>query len=82
MPFQGEMVHAAALSFPMQRRLVILRDAKKMSWEDIAADVTNRQGEHPCIQTVINYYGNILPRPWPHEDQVCKLRPPRLEIHT
>ena len=40
----------------MQRRVVILRDAKGMAFTDIADEVFNLEGERPDPQTVANYY--------------------------
>ena len=56
MPVQSEMVHSAGLSFAMQRKLVMLRDVKKLPWRDIAKSIVNLQGEQPCVQTLINYH--------------------------
>ena len=52
----SEMVHKRCLGFAMQRKVVILKDAKGMSFEDIAGEVVNLEGEHPSPQTVANYY--------------------------
>ena len=45
MPVVSEVVHPRGLDFKNQRRVVMLRDCKKMSWDDIASEVVNRQGE-------------------------------------
>ena len=59
MPFVGEMVHEKGLDFRNQRRVVLLRDVKKMKWDDIAEEVLNLEKEHPTRQTVINCYNRF-----------------------
>ena len=44
MPLQSEMVRKRGLSFANQRKVVILRDVKHMTWDDIASEVVNLEG--------------------------------------
>ena len=50
------MVHPRGLSFAMQRKAVMLRDAKNMSFPDIALEVKNLSGDSPTAQCVSDYY--------------------------
>ena len=55
MPVVSEMVHPLGLNFANQRKVVMLRDDKKMSWDAIAAEVVNLQGEPStagCVKRV------------------------------
>ena len=55
MPVVSEMVHPRGLDFHNQRRVVVLRYGRGMSWEDIAAEVTNLEGEpstRDCVRRV------------------------------
>ena len=56
MPLVVEMVHPRGLSFSQQRKVVMLRDVKAMSFTDIALEVKNLQGEAPTAQCVSDYY--------------------------
>ena len=56
MPLVSEMVHKYGLSFNMQRKVVILKDSKGMSFEEIAGEVTNPEGKHPSRLIVANNY--------------------------
>ena len=56
------MVHPAGLSFVTQRNLVLMRDVKGMKFEDIAAELTNQNGDVPNRQTVVNYYNSFSAR--------------------
>ena len=47
------------MNFRNQRRVVLLRDVKKMKWDDIADMVLNLEKEHPTRQTVINCYNRF-----------------------
>jgi transposase len=49
-------VHPAGLSFPQQRRVVVLRDVGNHSWRQIATMVTNRRGDRPAHETCRNVY--------------------------
>jgi transposase len=44
MPVISEVVHPLSLNFANQRKVVMLRDTKKMTWDEIAAKVRNLKG--------------------------------------
>ena len=50
------MVHPRGLSFRMQRKVVLLRDVKGLSFPKIAEQVANLDGEQPTAQCVADYY--------------------------
>ena len=56
MPLISEMVHPAALGFAMQRKVVVLRDARNKTWPEIQAAVRNLRGERPSLSTVQRCY--------------------------
>ena len=56
MPAITEMVHPRGLSFAMQRKVVVLRDARKMTWPQITAEVRNLKGEQASMSTVKRCY--------------------------
>jgi len=56
MPVISEMVHPRALSFATQRRVVLLRDVRKMPWPAIAKKVRNLQNQRPGQSTVQRCY--------------------------
>ena len=43
MPSQQQFVHPASLNLDNQKKIVYLRDVRKLSWEKIAAQVGNLQ---------------------------------------
>ena len=43
----------------MQRKVVLLRDAKKLTWPQIASAVRNLQKKKPSERTVRRYYGAL-----------------------
>ena len=47
MPLVSEIVHPKSLNFQNQRKVVILRDTKQLSWESIAEEVVNLVGAKP-----------------------------------
>lgn len=58
MPVVSEFVHPRGLDFHNQRQVVVLRDARGMTWSQIASRVRNVQGGRPSVQMVANvYYG-------------------------
>ena len=57
-----EMLHLRGLSFANQRKVVIYRDVKKMSWDDIAACVVNKMGEPSTRDCVKRVYDKFQPR--------------------
>ena len=50
------MVHPKGFSFQVQRKIVILRDAQKLKWADIAKQVKNLQKCHPKPRLCAIYY--------------------------
>ena len=52
MPLVTEMVHPQGLSFAMQRKAFVLRNVKKMSWEEVQQETRNLQGDPPSIRTL------------------------------
>jgi len=56
MPAVSEMVHPAGLSFVMQRKVVVLRNERNLSWPDVVAEVKNFSGDRLSVRTVANYY--------------------------
>ena len=51
-----EVVHPAGLSFQAQRKVVQLRDDKKMKWDDIRNQVKNLKKLKPSRKVVTNAY--------------------------
>jgi len=78
MPLVSEMVHPRSLDFQNQRKVVILRDTKQLSWESIAEEVVNLEGAKPspwlCRQVYNSFncrkgrrayrYSNCGRKPW------------------
>jgi transposase len=58
MVLESEVVHPKSLPFSEQRRVVVLRD-EGWSWEDIASEVVNLQGDHPTWGNVRNVYKRL-----------------------
>ena len=56
MPVVSEMRHPKSLSFAAERKVVMLREVKKMEWEDICEEVENLEGGHPSLSTVQRIY--------------------------
>eukprot|EP00973_Karenia_brevis_P095492 12427584-Karenia_brevis.AAC.1 len=56
MPTVTEMYHPKGLSFPTQRRVVILRDVKGYTWPEIAAEVRDLRGREPKPRLCREYY--------------------------
>ena len=56
MPVVSEMVHPKGFDFATQRQIVLLREVRKLKWEDIAKQVKNLQGENPLPRLCANYY--------------------------
>ena len=56
MPLVSEMVHPRGFSFAMQRRIVCLRDVHGETWDAIADQVKNLQGQKPLPRLVASYY--------------------------
>ena len=56
MPVISQMVHPRGLSFQAQKRVVVFRDVKGLSFPAIAKKVKNLSKEQPSIQCVIDYY--------------------------
>ena len=54
-----QSVHAASLSPFMQKRVIHLRDKKKLPFWRIAEKVKNMQKEHPSTQGVLNVYNSF-----------------------
>ena len=56
MPLVSEVVHPRGLSFAMQRKVVMLRDEKGMTWSQIRKEVRNLQNKKPGVRTLEGYY--------------------------
>ena len=56
MPVVSQMVHPRGLSFQEQKRVVVLRDVKGLSFPAIAKKVKNLSKEEPSVQCVMDYY--------------------------
>ena len=56
MPVVSKQVHPRSLDFCNQRKVVLLRDLHEESWESIAEQVLNLQGEAPTWKTCANVY--------------------------
>ena len=52
----GEMYHPRGLSFATQRKVVILREVRDLTWPDIASQVKNLQGKVPKPRLCREYY--------------------------
>ena len=55
----SEIQHPRSLDFKNQRRVVVLRDQKHWSWEDIAAEVVNLKGGHPSWKHCSEVWNNF-----------------------
>lgn len=66
MPIVKDMRHPRCLDFDMQRKVVMLRDDKKMSWDDIAdpakGGVKNLQGKATCRDVARRAYNKFFKR--------------------
>ena len=56
MPPVTEMYHPRGLSFAAQRKVVILREVRDLTWPDIAAQVKDIQGNVPTPRLCREYY--------------------------
>ena len=56
MPVVSEMRHPRSLSFASERLVVMLRDVRKMKWDDICKKVKNLEGKQPCLSVVQQAY--------------------------
>ena len=45
----SEVVHPRNFGFPTQKQVHILRKVDKLSWPEIAAEISNLQGTHPKL---------------------------------
>jgi hypothetical protein len=54
-----EMVHPKGFDFRAQKRIVMLRDVKKMKRHEIAQEVVDLQGETPRPRLCATYYQNF-----------------------
>lgn len=59
MPIVQEMLRRNSLDFTNQRRVVLLRDKDRLSWEDIAERVVNLENDHPCWATCRAVYNSF-----------------------
>jgi transposase len=55
-------VHPNSLNFTNQRKCVVLRDVKEMTFVDIAKEVVTIAGRHPTPRTVANTYNSFNKR--------------------
>ena len=66
MPTVTDMRHPRGLAFHQQRKVVMLRDDKNMSWEDIVdpdvGGVTNLQGKATCADVAKRAYQKFFKR--------------------
>ena len=66
MPLVTDMRHLKGLSFAMQRKVVLLRDDKDMSWDDIAdpkiGGIMNLAGLQTCRDVVKRAYEKYFKR--------------------
>ena len=62
MPVISETVHPRGLSFAMQRKVVVLRDSKHMTWPEIREEVRNLQNKKPGLRTLGVYYRSFSRR--------------------
>ena len=56
MPLVCEMMHPRGFSFAAQRKIVLLREVRKLSWDDISKQVLNLSGKRPRPRHCANYY--------------------------
>lgn len=84
MPLVQERVHPAGLDFAMQRRVVVLRDMRGLTFSAIARQVTNLKGLSPTPRTVANVYwrfeSHVGRRPYRYGK--CGRRPWKLDRPT
>ena len=59
MPVVSYMQHPRGFDIPTQERIVVLRNAEKLTWPEIADRVKNLQGKKPLPRLCANYYRKI-----------------------
>ena len=62
MPLVQEVRHPKSLDFCNEKKVVIARDVRGCTWEEVAASVVNLQGEQPSVSTVKRIYANLSTR--------------------
>ncbi|CAE8608571.1 unnamed protein product [Polarella glacialis] len=58
MPVISEVVHPLSLNFENQRKVILLRDVKKQSWDDVRKQVRNLKGKKPTVKLLRRVYKN------------------------
>ncbi|CAE8671835.1 unnamed protein product [Polarella glacialis] len=59
MPVISEVVHPLSLNFENQRKVILLRDVKKQSWDDVRKQVRNLKGKKPTVKLLRRVYKNF-----------------------
>ena len=54
-----EVRHPRSLDFANERKVVLLRDIKGLTWDEVAAAVVNLQGEPPGVRTMKRVYSGF-----------------------
>ena len=62
MPLVQEVRHPKSLDFWNEKKVVIARDVRGCTWEEVAASVVNLQGEQPSVSIVKRIYANLSTR--------------------
>ncbi|CAE8704661.1 unnamed protein product [Polarella glacialis] len=53
------VVHPLSLNFENQRKVILLRDVKKQSWDDVRKQVRNLKGKKPTVKLLRRVYKNF-----------------------
>jgi hypothetical protein len=94
MPVRSEVVHPLSLNFANERKVVMLRVVKKLSFNKIRPQVRNLKGGLPSkelLRTTVKLfnkrtgsrkfnYGNCGRKPWKVDDDVAKFLVSRLKV--
>ncbi|CAE8595265.1 unnamed protein product, partial [Polarella glacialis] len=56
---EDEVVHPLSLNFENQRKVILLRDVKKQSWDDVRKQVRNLKGKKPTAKLLRRVYKNF-----------------------
>ena len=59
MPVVSYMQHPRGFDIPTQQRILVLRNAEKLTWPQIAERVRNLEGKKPLPRLCANYYRKI-----------------------
>ncbi|CAE8653377.1 unnamed protein product [Polarella glacialis] len=77
MPVISEVVHPLSLNFENQRKVILLRDVKKQSWDDVRKQVRNLKGKKPTVKLLRRVYKNFSKKKGRvvYKDKKCGRKP-------